>query len=223
MKSNKLMAVVLLSFVILGVASVAAIKISDGNFASIKLGSDQAKPIPQAFDSVEALEFETGSNVAAPFDSIPAEVVDAITNVEVEKPILVDFSDSSFITSASPTDLREMVPPYQTIEDLVTQCPNGSSKLDCSNGYLFFTNDGKNLMWGRYGNGYFVGQDSEGNRVWGMYIVGMMFGFNNEEYFYGIYWGSEENIYTGNGPGYWSSNNMFGNDMHYDGRVVLFP
>ena len=55
--------------------------------------------------------------------------------------------------------------------------------------FILWTNDGKNVMWGKYGNGYFVGEDNNNKKAWGIYYKGSFAGFYDGHLFYGKYRG----------------------------------
>jgi hypothetical protein len=77
--------------------------------------------------------------------------------------------------------------------------------------FLFYTYDGKHIMWGFVGNGYFVGQDNLGKRCWGIYGKGVFAGFYDGEFFWGKYW-----------CGNWKAVGLFGENYTH-GKYILFP
>lgn len=85
--------------------------------------------------------------------------------------------------------------------------------------FILWTNDGENVMWGRFGNGRFIGEDNNGGKAWGLYYNGLFIGFyENDGYtepFIGKYW---KRWYFGK----WKAEGLFGLDESYGG-LITFP
>jgi len=77
--------------------------------------------------------------------------------------------------------------------------------------FLMYTYNGKNILWGHYGNGHLVGQDNHGKRMWGIYGNRVFAGFYDGEFFWGKY-----------GMGRWRAFDLFGLNRSA-GRYILFP
>ena len=100
-------------------------------------------------------------------------------------------------------NLRETVP--STYEETDNRVPSQRTS------FLFYTHDGKHVMWGFVGNGYLVGTDNLDKCCWGIYGKGFFAGFYDEEFFWGRY-----------RSGNWKAEGLFG--MNYaHGKYILFP
>jgi len=77
--------------------------------------------------------------------------------------------------------------------------------------FLMYTYNGRNILWGHYGNGHLVGQDNLGKRMWGIYGNSVFAGFYDGDFFWGKY-----------RYGRWRAFDLFGLERSA-GRYILFP
>jgi len=108
------------------------------------------------------------------------------------------------LLKVDPERLKEMVPEQSVVEKELEAIP-------IPRRFLLWTHNGKNIMWGTYGNGYFRGQDNHGEYVWGIYGRGVFAGFYDGEFFFGYY-----------RRGFWKATGLFGLETAH-GRYVTFP
>jgi len=102
------------------------------------------------------------------------------------------------------------------VEKLKQSIPETFEKTDAlitpiRNRFLLWTNDGKHIMWGFYGNGYFSGTDTLGKKSWGIYGKGVFAGFYDGNFFYGMYRNNN-----------WKAMYLF-NEKITNGKFVTFP
>jgi hypothetical protein len=133
----------------------------------------------------------TGSGLAAEStDSMQASIPE--TYDEALK-LIEDASDEGTSSGS-----KESMPPY-----------HGRDR------FILWTHDGKNVMWGQFGNGFFVGEDNNGKQAWGIYYKGTFMGFYDGEQFAGRYWGYGRMLA-------WKAEGLFGLDGTWGGGMT-FP
>ena len=100
-------------------------------------------------------------------------------------------------------------------ENVLNQIPDTydltNEKITIPNRFILYTHDGKNIMWGTYGNSYFRGQDNNGKFTWGIYGENVFAGFYQGEFFWGKYRNNK-----------WKANGIFGLKRSR-GNFVTFP
>jgi len=107
------------------------------------------------------------------------------------------------ITPKITEKMKEMIP--KTFEE------TDALIVPIRNRFLMWTNDGRHIMWGFYGNGYFSGTDDLGKKAWGIYGKGIFAGFYDGQFFYGMY-----------RNGNWKAMYLF-NEKITHGRYITFP
>ncbi len=111
----------------------------------------------------------------------------------------VDLEDSDAVHEA----VKNYLPAsYEETETSIT---------DTGDNFILWTNDGKNVLWGKYRNNKFVGLDSNGMKAWGIYYKGFFAGFYGEKFFHGRYRGHN-----------WAAFGLFGQERNF-GKYVTFP
>lgn len=93
-------------------------------------------------------------------------------------------------------------------ESLEAAQENAESRLGR---FILYTHDGKNVMWGFFGNHYFYGEDNNGKVAYGIYGNHIFAGFYDGEFFWGKY-----------RRGHFKAEGLFGED-YSRGRYVTFP
>lgn len=86
-----------------------------------------------------------------------------------------------------------------------------ADKITVPNRFLLYTHNGKDVMWGTYGNGYFRGKDNHGKYTWGIYGNKIFAGMYDGEFFWGKYSRNR-----------WKAFGLFGQKRSH-GKFVLFP
>ena len=84
------------------------------------------------------------------------------------------------LNNVDEVSLKRIIPEEQIAIDAVNIAPRIRR-------FILWTNDGKNVMWGKYGNHHFYGEDNNGKKTWGIYYRGSFAGFYDGEFFYGRY------------------------------------
>ncbi|OGI14996.1 hypothetical protein A3K63_03155 [Candidatus Micrarchaeota archaeon RBG_16_49_10] len=127
------------------------------------------------------------------------------------------FNGNEFSISKKELDegqLKEMVPEsYDKALELV-EPPDAVAK---PNRFILWTNDGQNVMWGKYGNGFFVGEDNTGKKAWGVYHKGIFMGFYDGKEFKGEYGGPRLKRFF-----WWRADGLFGL-KDGKGGILTFP
>ncbi len=102
--------------------------------------------------------------------------------------------------------IQELVPSEKEVTTMI-------DRLRVPKRFILWTHDGKNVMWGKYGNGYFTGKDNNGKKAWGIYYDGSFAGYYDDHFFYGRY-----NDHR------WKARGIFGMRSSYGGfKTFPFP
>jgi len=85
-----------------------------------------------------------------------------------------------------------------------------AENIPIRNRYILYTNNGRHIMWGMFGQGFFAGEDNHDKRVWGIYGNTVFAGFYDGEFFWGEYLRNR-----------WKANGLFGLEKA-SGRYITF-
>jgi hypothetical protein len=189
MKTQKTMAVILLGFMVLSIATVAAYQ------------ADSVSPIALS-DKVSDRALDRVSDKAT--DRVSDHRIQAkrLSDARLKDARLgfgeSDNSDLDRVTDELRTLGRDTDKMRDRFSDLVPTSYDRVAKdiaeSDRAHRFILWTHDGKHLMWGTYANGYFIAEDNEGNDIWGIYNDGTFAGFGGNGFFVGKYrshiWGA---------------------------------
>lgn len=102
--------------------------------------------------------------------------------------------------------LKKLVPTEIEVKEIV-------DAVEIPRRFILWTHDGKNVMWGKYGDNYFAGEDNNGKKAWGIYYKGSFAGFYDDHFFYGKYRGHR-----------WKARGLFGmRSCHGEFRTFPYP
>ena len=155
-----------------------------------------------------------------------ASTTSANSDLKNVKAIKADVAESVKANAVKPVDLKNPSAAQSVIEEAKELIPKTYEEaktkvqlaIETPNKFIFWTQNGKNVVWGEYGNGYFFGDDNNGKHMWGTFYKGWAVGFYDDHYFIGKYWykNNNTNIWK------WQAWSLFENGQVSNGRLILF-